>query len=101
MPICFIRIEFVQRSAGKNACSKAAYIARGIIKFFGTEFAKANTYNWSNREKVPYQEVLLPIHVNRSFLNPEILWNAVEANETRVNSQVALEVALALPDDLE
>jgi hypothetical protein len=35
MAIGFARIEFVKRSAGKNACAKAAYNSRGTIKFEG------------------------------------------------------------------
>ena len=101
MAIGFARLEFVQRSAGKNACAKSAYIARDKIHFSGTEFAEAKTYDWTSKEKVAYQEIILPTHANRSFLNAEVLWNAAEAKENRSNSQTAMEVVLALPDDLE
>ena len=48
-----------------------------------------------------FNEVLLPEHASKTFLNPEALWNAAEAIENRQNSQAAMEMVLALPDDLE
>ena len=101
MAIGFGRLKFVQRSAGQNACAKSAYIGREKIDFHGTDFSPPKTYNWSRMEKIPYNEILLPNHVNKSFLNPEVLWNAAESKEKRINSQVALELVFALPDDLE
>ena len=101
MAIGFGRLGFIQRSAGKNACAKSAYIGRERIHFYGTEFAEAKTYDWSHGEKIVYNEILLPKHVNKIYLSPEVLWNAVEAKENRINSQTALELVLALPDDKE
>lgn len=46
-----------------------------------------------------HHEVLLPEGVNTRFKDPYVLWNAVEKRETRINSQVALEGVIALPDD--
>ena len=99
MAIGFARLQHVSRSNGKNACCKAAYNSRGIIHFEGHEFSQEKTYNFSNRGKCIFHEVLLPSHVDTSFKSPEILWNAAESAETRKNSQVAMELVLALPDD--
>jgi ATP-dependent exoDNAse (exonuclease V) alpha subunit len=101
MAIGFARLEFVQRSAGKNACAKSAYIGRDKVHFKGNEFSESKTYDWSRKEPVSYQEILLPKHANPSFLKAEVLWNAAEAKENRSNSQTAMEAVLALPDDLE
>jgi len=67
MPICFARLEFVKRSAGKNICSKAAYNLRDKITFQGNEFFKAHTYDWSHKGCSAYHEILLPTHVDKSF----------------------------------
>ena len=99
MAIGFARLQHVSRSNGKNACCKSAYNSRGIIHFEGHEFSPEKTYNFSNRGKCIFHEVLLPSHVDTSFKSPEILWNAAESAETRKNSQVAMELVLALPDD--
>lgn len=101
MAIGFIRFNFVKRSAGKNACAKAAYIGRERIHFEGTRFAEAKIYDWSHKEEVAYKAIFLPSHVNPKYLKAEILWNAAEAKENRHNSQTANEAVLALPDDLE
>src|SRR5262249_23534054 len=99
MAIGFARLEFVKRSEGKTACAKAAYNARERMNFVGNEYIKANTYDWSYMEKPIYDEVLLPKHVNEKFKNKETLWNAVELKETRINSQTAIDMVIALPDD--
>lgn len=99
MAIGFARIEFVQRSAGKTACGKSAYNAREKIQFQGTKFAESKTYDWSYKEKTAFHEVILPNHVDRKFTSLDILWNTVEQKENRSNSQVAMEMVLALPDD--
>ncbi len=101
MAIGFAKVNFVQRSAGQNACAKSAYIGRDKIHFQGTAFSEAKVYDWSHKDKVVFNEILLPKHVSKIFLNPEVLWNEAEAKENRQNSQTAMEMVLALPDDLE
>lgn len=99
MAIGFARLEFVKRSSGKTACAKAAYNGREKIHFEGNCVVEAKTYDWSYKEKPVYHEVLLPPHASKKFTSPEMLWNTVEKSETRKDSQVAIEVVLALPDD--
>ncbi len=99
MAIGFARFGFVQRSAGKNACCKAAYYARDKVQFEDTSFAEAKIYDWSHREKPAYHAICLPVHVNAKFKSMETLWNAAEQKENRHNSQIAMEMVMALPDD--
>ena len=101
MAIGFARIEFVKRSAGKNACAKAAYNLRGSLKFKGNCVYGPKDYDWSTKEPPAFHETLLSEHVNQEFKDPEMLWNHVEQKEKRYNSQVAIELLLALPDDQE
>ena len=101
MAIGFARAQYVKRSAGQNACCKAAYNSRESIQFEGTRFQEAKKYDFSNREKPLYHEVILPGGIHKKFKDPEVLWNASEQKENRKNSQVALEIVLALPDDKE
>jgi Ti-type conjugative transfer relaxase TraA len=99
MAIGFARVEFVQRSNGKTACAKAAYNARTRIEFEGNCALDPDVYNWSLEEKPAEHAILLPEGVNPKFKDPQTLWNTAEAKERKVNSQVAMEVVLALPDD--
>ncbi len=99
MAIGFIRMEFVKRSEGKCVCAKSAYNSRSKVVFEGNEFNQKKTYDWSRLEKPIYHEVLLPAHVNSKFKSAELLWNEVEKSENRSNSQLALDVVFALPDD--
>ncbi|XVN41400.1 MAG: AAA family ATPase [Rickettsia endosymbiont of Argas persicus] len=97
MAIQFARIEIVSRSEGKNACLKAAYNARMIIKDERTNV----TYNFSKKGDNVYHAVLLPSHVDQKFKNPSILMNEVEKSEKRKNSQLLKDIVIALPDDKE
>lgn len=99
MAIGYARLEFVKRSDGKNACCKSAYNSRSTVKFQGHEHSPEKTYNWSQKSSPAYHDILLPNHVDVSFKNTSILWNAVEQKENRKNSQVCMELVLALPDD--
>jgi len=99
MAIDFARAEFVKRSNGQNACQKSAYIDRDRVVFEGTEFQEKRTYDFSNRDDPVAKKIMLPNGVNKKFSNPEILWNQAEKAENRVNSQIAIELVIALPDD--
>ncbi|MFP3012705.1 MAG: AAA family ATPase [Rickettsia sp.] len=97
MAIQFARIEIVGRSEGKNACLKAAYNARLIIKDERTNI----TYNFSKKGDNVYHAVLLPNYVDKRFKDPRVLMNEVERTEKRKNSQLLKDVVIALPDDKE
>ncbi|WP_410528062.1 AAA family ATPase [Rickettsia tamurae] len=97
MAIQFARIEIVGRSEGKNACLKAAYNARLIIKDESTNV----TYNFSKKGDNVYHAVLLPTRVDQKFKDSSVLTNEVERIEKRKNSQLLKDVVIALPDDKE
>ena len=99
MAIGYARVEFVKRSEGKTSCAKAAYNSRSKVEFYGNCALDPDTYNWSNKESAAHHEILLPSWADEKFKSLQILWNAVEAKEKKYNSQVAMELLLALPDD--
>ena len=99
MAISFARLEFVKRSAGKTSCAKSAYNAREKLHFEGNVSQPEKTYDWTRKEKPAHHEILLPDHVDPKFSNPEYLWNRAEQAEKRKDSQVALDLVIALPDD--
>lgn len=99
MAIGFARLEFVSRSAGKNACHKSAYNARERIHFEGGRFFPEKTYDFRWKEPPAYHATFIPSFADESFKDPHKLWNAAESKELRRDSQVAIELVVALPDD--
>lgn len=99
MPIGFARVDFVKRSEGKTAVGKAAYNSRDRLSFEGNCALDPKIYDFSFREKPAYHEILLPEGVHSNFKVSEVLWNMAEGKERKVNSQVAIDMVLALPDD--
>jgi len=97
MAIAFARISYHSRSQGHSAVAGAAYRAGVELKDHRT----GETHNFKNRSDVIYSEILLPKGAASHFKDREILWNAVEAAETRKNSQIAKDIVLALPRDLD
>ena len=88
--------SLVKRSAGRSAVAAAAW-QRGIDlhdERLGCihAFARRGPGWWST--------VLLPGMADGAWIDPGKLWNAVEACERRVDSQLARSIKLALPYEL-
>lgn len=99
MPICQLRVDFVTRSNGGNACRKAAYYAREYIEFEGNCVLAPRAFDFSDRETPAYHDILLPEGADENFKIPEVLWNAASHKEKQHNAREAIDVMLALPDD--
>lgn len=97
MAIAFARISYHSRSQGHSAVAGAAY--RAGEKLYDERTGEV--HNFENREDVKYSTILLPEGADERFLDRETLWNVVEATEKRKNSQVAKDVILALPRELD
>lgn len=108
MAIFHFSAQVITRSEGGNVVDAAAYRA-------GMRFTCARTglvFNHTRKKEVAYRTILLPEslessdHANPKANAPEWatdrprLWNAVEAIETRCNSQLAREIEVALPIEL-
>jgi len=50
---------------------------------------------------VVHKEIILPENAPPEFTDRENLWNSVEASKTRKNSQLAREIIVALPRELD
>lgn len=96
MAIAFARISYHSRSQGHSAVAGAAY--RSGVEL--TDNRTGEIHNFKNRSDVVYSEILLPKGAAKQFKDRETLWNAVEAAETRKNSQIAKDIVLALPRNL-
>lgn len=105
MAIFHFSAQVISRSDGGNVVDAAAYRA-------GMRFTCESTglvFNHTRKTEVSYRTILLPQSsdpANPNARAPEWatdrprLWNAVEAIETRCNSQLAREVEVALPIEL-
>lgn len=97
MAIQFARCEYLSRSGGGNACRKASYNQREAVRCERT----GELFSFKERGGNAHHEILLPEGANEKFKNSAILWNEVEVCERRINSQLAKEFVLALPDDAQ
>lgn len=96
MPIAFARVAIHSRSHGHSSIAGAAYRA-------GQKLLDARTgevHDYENREDVLYEKVMLPDGADTKFQDREILWNEVELAEKRKDAQVAKDVLLALPKEV-
>ncbi len=92
-------MQLLVRSAGRSAAAAAAYRAGARLHDERTGI----THDYSRRGGVEHTEILLPAdapgwckHADR-----ERLWNTVEAHEKRKDSQVARELRLMIPRELD
>ena len=87
----------ISRSAGRSATAAAAYRVAERIEDHRTGLV----FDYRARGGVDHVEILAPAHAPEWARDRAVLWNAVEAAETRKNSQVAREIRVALPAELD
>lgn len=107
MAIMFVRAQVISRGAGRSIVSAAAYRhrARMLDEQVGTSFS----YRGGAAELM-HEELALPDEIPAWLQSAisgqsvakasEVLWNAVEAFETRADAQLARELIIALPEEL-
>jgi len=87
----------ISRSAGRSATAAAAYRSAERIHDQRTGLS----FDYRARSGVEHVEILAPERSPEWVQDRAALWNAVEAAETRKNSQVAREIRVALPAELD
>jgi hypothetical protein len=97
MAIYHFRASVISRSQGRSATAAIAYRAAERI----VDDRTGTVFDYSRRGGVEHTEILAPDHAPDWVHDRSELWNQVEASETRVNSQVAREVRVALPNELD
>ncbi len=107
MAIMFVRAQVINRGAGRSIVSAAAYRhrARMMDDQAGTSFSYRR-----GAAELKHEELALPDQVPawlRTAIDgktvaaaSEVLWNAVDAFETRADAQLARELIIALPEEL-
>jgi MobA/MobL family len=98
--ICFIRANIISRSGGKSATAAAAYRSGEKI----VDRATDKTHDYTKKTGIDHSEILTPITVteqNEWMVNRAELWNRVEAAEKRSDAQLAREMIIAIPRELD
>ncbi len=89
--------QVIKRSDGRSATAAAAYRAGERIVDERLEMP----FDYRARHGVEHTEIMRPEHSPERFADRAVLWNAVEAAEKRLDAQVAREVQLSLPHELD
>jgi Ti-type conjugative transfer relaxase TraA len=96
MAIYHFTAKVISRSKGRSAVAAAAYRSASQLRDFRQDLG----FDYSDKPNVVHSEILAPEGAPEWVYNRELLWNAVEAGEKRIDAQVAREVEFALPEEL-
>ena len=96
MPLYRLSNSVISRSKGKSAVAAAAYRSASVLK----DERSGEIHDYSKKGNVAWTMILAPDFAPDWVGNREELWNRVEAQESRRDSQVARECLVALPKEL-
>ena len=97
MAIYHLCIKIISRGKGKSAVAASAYRSGEKIK---NEY-DGIVHDFTRKGGIAYTEILLPQNASEEFSNRSVLWNSVEKIEKSKNSQLAREIEIALPKELD
>ncbi|MGV8952474.1 MAG: MobQ family relaxase [Cypionkella sp.] len=89
--------KMIGRSAGKSAIAAAAYRAGTAL----TCPESGRVFDYSRKGGVEASFILAPVGGPTWATDRQALWSAVQAKESRKNSQLAREIILAIPHELD
>ena len=97
MAIYHCSIKVIKRSEGRSAVAAAAYRSgeRLINEWDGM------THDYTKKRGIVHTEILLPSHAPPGFSDRSALWNSVEEIEKSRDAQLAREIEIALPVELD
>lgn len=96
MAIYHFSIKIISRGKGKSAVAASAYRSGEKIK---NEY-DGIVHDFTRKGGIAHTEILLPQNAPQEFVNRSVLWNSVEKIEKSKNSQLAREIEIALPREL-
>lgn len=96
MAIYHCTIKIVKRSQGKSAVAAAAYRSGEKL----TNEWDGITHDYTKKGGIVHAEILLPTNAPPTLLNRAELWNSVELFEKTSDAQLAREIEIALPVEL-
>jgi ATP-dependent exoDNAse (exonuclease V) alpha subunit len=101
-----LHITTIRRSTGRSAVAASAYrSAVACAAYRAGEQMQDDRYNkthdYSRKENVLHSEIIAPEGAPEWMTNRQSLWNGVEAGEKRKDAQLAKEIILTLPRNLD
>ncbi len=97
MAIYHLSIKIISRGKGKSAVAASAYRSGEKIK---NEY-DGIVHDFTRKGGIVHTEIILPQNAPHEFSDRGILWNSVEKIEKSKNSQLAREIEIALPKELD
>ncbi|MFT9056454.1 MAG: MobQ family relaxase [Ethanoligenens sp.] len=97
MAIYHCSIKIIKRSQGRSAVAAAAYRSGQRL----TNEWDGITHDYTKKGGVVYSEILLPAHSPPEFYDRSTLWNSVEKAEKSRDAQLAREIEIALPAEID
>ena len=97
MPIYHLSIKIISRGKGKSAVAASAYRSGEKIK----NGYDGIVHDFTRKGGIAHTEILLPQNAPQEFSDRGTLWNSVEKIEKSKNSQLAREIEIALPKELD
>ena len=97
MAIYHMQAKVVSRGSGRSAVAASAYMScsRMYNEYDGIQ------HDYTRKQGLIYQEVMLPPMAPSKWIDREQLWNAVEETEKTKDSRLAREFVVALPVELD
>ena len=97
MAIYHMQAKVVSRGSGRSAVAASAYMScsRMYNDYDGIQ------HDYTRKQGLIYQEVMLPPMAPSKWIDREQLWNAVEKTEKTKDSRLAREFVVALPVELD
>lgn len=97
MVIYHCSIKIIKRSQGRSAVAAAAYRSGQKL----TNEWDGITHDYTKKGGVVHWEILLPAHAPPQFSDRSELWNSVEKSEKIRKAQLAREIEIALPGEID
>jgi ATP-dependent exoDNAse (exonuclease V) alpha subunit len=97
MAIYRLSASYVKRSEGRSVVACAAYRAGVALDHERT----GQSFDYRRRRGVLHAEILAPVNAPAWIRDRAQLWNRIEAIERRKDAQLAREIQLALPHELD
>ncbi|MCB5411960.1 MobQ family relaxase [Pseudogemmobacter faecipullorum] len=97
MAIYHLSAKVISRAGGRSSVAAAAYRSGGRLR----DERQDLEHDYSRKGGVLHAEIMAPQNAPEWMLNRDRLWNAVEAVEKRRDAQLAREIEVALPRELD
>ncbi len=97
MAIYHLEAKVISRGTGRSAVAASAYMSCSqILNDYDGIY-----HDYTRKQGLVWQQVFLPEHAPREWLDRAVLWNAVEETEKTKDSRLAREFVVALPVELD